>query len=111
MLYHIFLLTKYSRSSNGINPKDVKSPEVLQQPGQRDGQVILVKDAQVVSAYSWSVGESQWKKIGEVVDAAGGVDPSKRVKHSDGKEYDYVFDVDIEDGKPPLKLPYNVSGM
>ncbi|TIB97196.1 WD-40 repeat-containing protein [Wallemia mellicola] len=98
-----------SRSSNGINPKDVKSPEVLQQAGQRDGQVILVKDAQIVSAYSWSVGESQWKKIGEVVDAAGGVDPSKRVKHSDGKEYDYVFDVDIEDGKPPLKLPYNVS--
>lgn len=26
-----------------------------------------------------------------------------------GQEYDYVFDVDIEDGKPPLKLPYNLS--
>ena len=26
-----------------------------------------------------------------------------------GKEYDYVFDVDIEDGKPALKLPYNLS--
>lgn len=26
-----------------------------------------------------------------------------------GKEYDFVFDVDIEDGKPPLKLPYNLS--
>jgi phospholipase A-2-activating protein len=26
-----------------------------------------------------------------------------------GLEYDYVFDVDIEDGKPPLKLPYNLS--
>lgn len=26
-----------------------------------------------------------------------------------GKEYDYVFDVDIEDGKPPLKLPYSLS--
>lgn len=23
------------------------------------------------------------------------------------QEYDYVFSVDIEDGKPPLKLPYN----
>lgn len=23
--------------------------------------------------------------------------------------YDFVFDVDMEDGKPPLKLPYNVS--
>lgn len=27
----------------------------------------------------------------------------------EGKTYDYVFDVDIEDGKPPLKLPINVS--
>lgn len=26
-----------------------------------------------------------------------------------GKQYDYVFDIDIEDGKPPLKLPYNLS--
>jgi len=26
-----------------------------------------------------------------------------------GKEYDYVFDVDTEDGKPPHKLPYNLG--
>ena len=26
------------------------------------------------------------------------------------QEYDYVFDVDIEEGKPPLKLPYNITG-
>lgn len=26
-----------------------------------------------------------------------------------GKSYDFVFDVDIEDGKPPLKLPFNLS--
>lgn len=25
------------------------------------------------------------------------------------QEYDYVFNVDIEDGKPPLKLPYNTA--
>jgi len=25
------------------------------------------------------------------------------------QEYDYVFSVDIEEGKPPLKLPYNMS--
>ena len=30
-------------------------------------------------------------------------------KTYDGKEYDYVFDIDIEDGKPPLKLPYNLT--
>lgn len=69
----------------------------------------MVKDGPSISAYQWSINENQWKKIGEVVDSASGVDPSKKVKHSDGKEYDYVFDVDIADGAPPLKLPYNVT--
>lgn len=25
------------------------------------------------------------------------------------QEYDYVFSIDVEEGKPPLKLPYNVT--
>lgn len=41
-----------------------------------------------------------------MVDAAGS--SGKKVAYN-GQEYDYVFDVDIEDGKPPLKLPYNLS--
>lgn len=45
--------------------------------------------------------------MGEVVDAVG----SSRKQLYEGKEYDYVFDVDIQDGVPPLKLPYNASGM
>ena len=28
----------------------------------------------------------------------------------EGREYDYVFDVDVQEGAPPLKLPYNASG-
>lgn len=34
---------------------------------------------------------------------------SGRKVQYNGQEYDYVFDVDIEEGKPPLKLPYNLS--
>lgn len=41
-----------------------------------------------------------------MVDAVGS--SGKKVEYQ-GKEYDYVFDVDIEDGKPALKLPYNLS--
>ena len=48
-----------------------------------------------------------WQKVGEVVDAVG----SNRKQLYQGKEYDYVFDVDIQDGVLPLKLPYNASGM
>lgn len=40
-----------------------------------------------------------------MVDAAAS---GKKVDYL-GKDYDYVFDVDIEEGKPPLKLPYNLS--
>lgn len=42
-----------------------------------------------------------------MVDAIG----SGRKQLYDGREWDYVFDVDIAEGVPPLKLPYNVSGM
>lgn len=47
-----------------------------------------------------------WQKIGDVVDAVG----QGRKQLYEGKEYDYVFDVDFQDGVPPLKLPYNVTG-
>jgi len=59
-----------------------------------------------VSAYQWSAGANQWVNVGTVVDSAGS--GGRKISHA-GKEYDYVFDVDIEDGKPPLKLPYNLN--
>ena len=54
----------------------------------------------------WESQNDKWQKIGEVVDAVG----SSRKQLYQGKEYDYVFDVDIQDNAPPLKLPYNASG-
>ncbi|EGD93202.1 polyubiquitin binding protein [Trichophyton tonsurans CBS 112818] len=42
----------------------------------------------------------------KVVDSVGS--SGRKVEYM-GQDYDYVFDVDIEDGKPPLKLPYNLS--
>ena len=53
----------------------------------------------------WDNG-SGWQKIGDVVDAVG----SGRKQLYEGREYDYVFDVDVQEGAPPLKLPYNASG-
>lgn len=47
-----------------------------------------------------------WQQLGTVVDAVG----QGRKQLYEGKEYDYVFDVDIQDGVPPLKLPFNVTG-
>ena len=55
----------------------------------------------------WEAEQNKWTKIGTVVDAVG----SGRQQLYEGKEYDYVFDVDIQDGAPALKLPYNASGI
>jgi len=54
----------------------------------------------------WSGPAKTWQQIGQVVDAIG----SGRKQLYEGKEYDYVFDVDVSEGIPPLKLPYNVTG-
>ncbi len=105
-----------------VKKSDLPGPETLQQPGNKEGHVVMIRgDGGAVEAHQvcrvclsdafqcsslvkWSSGA--WQKIGEVVDAVG----SGRRQLYNGKEYDYVFDVDIQDGAPPLKLPYDISG-
>lgn len=89
--------------SVNLNRTDIPGYEALEQKrGAREGATIMVRLPQgVVEAHQWTA--NQWVKIGEVVDGAAGATAS----HG-GADYDYVFDVDIEDGKPPLKLPFNL---
>lgn len=67
----------------------------------------MIREPHGVVAYTWvEDGEnSHWKKVGDVL---GGTDKTNEGGTMyEGKAYDYVFSVDVEDGKPPLKLPYN----
>jgi phospholipase A-2-activating protein len=91
-----------------INKEKLPGPDFLQRKaGTKEGQVQMITEHDgSVTAHQWSVSQQQWISIGTVVDAVGS--SGKKVDYL-GKEYDYVFDVDIEDGKPPLKLPYNLS--
>ncbi|EOD46836.1 putative polyubiquitin binding protein (doa1 ufd3) protein [Neofusicoccum parvum UCRNP2] len=91
-----------------INKEQLPGPEFLtSKSGTKEGQVQMIREANGnVSAYQWSTAASQWLNVGTVVDAAGS--SGKKITYN-GKDFDYVFDVDIEDGKPPLKLPYNLS--
>ena len=82
-------------------------PESLFEPGKREGQTKLVRQGDSVSCYSWSASEGQWNKVGDVLGAAGTSDSNKTTY--EGKEYDFVFSIDIAEGQPPLKLPYNVN--
>lgn len=97
--------TLNSTQVGDIKKDDLPGPEALSQPGTKEGQTKMVKNGDIVEAHQWSASSQQWVKIGEVV---GGVGSGSK-KLYEGKEYDYVFDVDIADGVPPLKLPFNLS--
>ncbi|CAI7588478.1 unnamed protein product [Penicillium pancosmium] len=91
-----------------INKEQLPGPEFLQQKsGTKEGQVQMINQPDgSVTAHTWSSATQEWIAVGTVVESAGS---SGRKTEYLGHDYDYVFDVDIEDGKPPLKLPYNVS--
>lgn len=83
-------------------PNNLPGLEALAIPGSKEGEVKMIRlNGSVVEAHQWTGGV--WTKIGEVVGAG-----PKKVQH-EGKDYDFVFDVDIEEGQPPLKLPYNTD--
>lgn len=69
-----------------------------------------IKEGKLMWAYQWSSLSNNWIEVGEVTGSADSVskDPSQKMSY-EGKEYDYVFSIDIEDGVPPLKLPFNVT--
>ncbi|KAI5577200.1 hypothetical protein POPTR_009G112184v4 [Populus trichocarpa] len=90
----------------GLKLEDLPGLEALQIPGTTDGQTKVIREGDNGVAYAWNLREQKWDKIGEVVD--GPEDGMKRPV-LDGFEYDYVFDVDIGDGEPIRKLPYNRS--
>lgn len=93
----------------GIPNKELlPGPDFLDnKSGTKEGQIQMIKEHDgSVSAHQWSSGQKQWINVGTVVDAVGS--SGKKTSYN-GKEYDYVFDVDIEEGKPPLRLPYNLS--
>ncbi|KAG6015387.1 hypothetical protein E4U54_003572 [Claviceps lovelessii] len=92
----------------GINKEKLPGPEFLTaKSGTKEGQVQMIReDNGNITAHTWSMSQQQWINVGTVVDAAGS--SGRRVEYK-GESYDFVFDVDIEDGKPPLKLPYNLS--
>lgn len=91
-----------------IKDTDLPGPDFLQnKSGTKEGQVQVIKETDgSKGAYQWSTATQSWVSVGTVVDSVGSGGQKKTLN---GKEYDFVFDVDIEDGKPPLKLGYNVN--
>ncbi|KAJ9135556.1 hypothetical protein P3X46_032726 [Hevea brasiliensis] len=106
---YVSQLSQYKLSRKrvgGLKLEDLPGLDALQIPGTTDGQTKIVREGDNGVAYAWNLREQKWDKIGEVVD---GPDDGMKRPVLDGIEYDYVFDVDIGDGEPIRKLPYNRS--
>lgn len=80
-------------------------PEALLQKGREDQTKMIRHPDGKIICYQWANGK--WNSLGDVVGAAGGTQQSSGKTLFEGKEYDYVFSVDISDTDPPIKLPYN----
>ncbi|XP_004761843.1 phospholipase A-2-activating protein isoform X1 [Mustela nigripes] len=92
-----------------INAEQLPGREHLNEPGTREGQTRLIRDGEKVEAYQWSVSEGRWLKIGDVVGSSGANQQTSGKVLYEGKEFDYVFSIDVNEGGPSYKLPYNVS--
>ena len=93
---------------------DLPTEEALKKSGVREGQTTLInKGGGRVEAYQWSVLDQRWMKIGDVVGSAdsaaqGQASATGEKIMFEGKYYDYVFDVALDDNRS-LKLPYNIT--
>lgn len=93
-------------NTTDIDESQIQDQSVLNNPPQKEGQVVMVRNAAgAIEAHQSSGG--QWIRVGEVVSTKEAAAKNSSKKELDGKEYDYVFQVNIEDGKPELPLPYN----
>ncbi|KAI9007771.1 WD40-repeat-containing domain protein [Hyaloraphidium curvatum] len=94
-----------SKQLGDIDKTKLKTVDALKEPGSKEGEVKMVRNGDQVEVYQWAAAEGRWQKVGEVVDAIG----QDRKQIYEGREYDYVFDVQLSETGPPLKLPFNVS--
>ncbi|KAJ7137827.1 WD40-repeat-containing domain protein [Mycena epipterygia] len=99
------VVAQQSLSSHDVEQVKVEPMEALNTPGRKVGQTMLVLNGDVTEVYHWD--GSIWQRIGERAEGPSADEKTKTF--FEGKEYDYVWNVAIEDGEPALKLPYNVS--
>lgn len=80
------------------------------QKGKKEGDITVFREGMVPKAYMWK--DDKWEYVGEVMAQGGGAGQAGK-RHYEGDrffpagEYDYIFDVDINEGAPKAKLPYN----
>ena len=100
-----------SKSTIGdLKMDELPGPEALLQPGKKEGQSLMVREGKDLAfCYQWSSASQKWEKIGQILGGSGGTQVTSGKQLYRGKEYDYVFSVQLDEDKDELKLPYNVT--
>ena len=90
-----------AHTMGGLQLDKLPGPEALEEPGKNDGQTRVVRQGDKAFAYSWSLTANKWEPVGEVVDSQGSSDNSvgSGKQTHNGKEFDFVFEIEIEEGK------------
>lgn len=98
----------FNRQTAGpVDASKLPGEEALNVPGKKEGENKLIRNATgAVDVYTWAGGA--WMKVGEMTDGVGTGTNAKKTYN--GKEWDYVFEVDAAEGAPKLMLPYNANG-
>lgn len=88
--------TDGANAGGGAPKMKMHDPSVLREPGEHDGQTIVVNEGSFGMVYSWNQQAGDWERVGEVM--------------MDGADnWDFNFDVDIADDRPKLKLRANAG--
>eukprot|EP01006_Ploeotia_vitrea_P026526 TRINITY_DN59499_c0_g1_i1.p1 TRINITY_DN59499_c0_g1~~TRINITY_DN59499_c0_g1_i1.p1 ORF type:complete len:849 (+),score=80.33 TRINITY_DN59499_c0_g1_i1:49-2547(+) len=95
-----------TKAVGGVELNKLPGPEALAADGDRDGQIRMIKrpDYPTGEVYTWSQLERKWKKTGDLMDDPNEV-PEK--KELNGKYYDQIIDVAVDDGTANMRLGYN----
>lgn len=94
-----------SEAAADVNKEKLPSIESLDTNEPKiEGETRAVKTGKgTIELYQWN--NSKWNKIGQMVESSTS---NKQKQFYKGSFYDYVFNIDVEEGQPPLKLPVNV---
>lgn len=100
-------VTKAQKKTKNVNVDELPLVSVLTtEIGKRDGEVKVVNDGGVANAYQWDMRAQQWQLVGEVVGGPGVGENLVGKEELNGKFYDHVFDVELDDGRS-YKLGFN----
>ncbi|VDO12348.1 unnamed protein product [Rodentolepis nana] len=96
-----------AESLGEIEKHNLPGVEALAIPGRSEGEVKVIRENGALVCYQWSTSASQWLKVGDVIGSADHTATGSNRTLFEGKEYDYVFSVDLGDNIRPVKLPFN----